>query len=187
MDGPTKSSELYIYHQNGPSPKSLKFMNSGSEVGNEGMECTWTLKLPIKIGYHPIILGVKPIFKGVLRVQVYHPNWWFSFRRLKQLGSFHFSFPLENRMEDMVTTFYQFAPTPRTQKQKHVFGNLLADPPFWGLVNLQFQETEAERAHAGPDLRHTRCAKGLQPKNCVNDRLGLLLAPWYHLAPIVAV
>ena len=32
---------------------------------------TWTLKLPIKMGYHPIILGVKPIFKGILRVQVY--------------------------------------------------------------------------------------------------------------------
>ena len=30
---------------------------------------TWTLKLPVKIGYHPIILGVKPIFKGILRVQ----------------------------------------------------------------------------------------------------------------------
>ena len=31
---------------------------------------TWTLKLPIKIGYHPITLGVKPIFKGIVRVQV---------------------------------------------------------------------------------------------------------------------
>ena len=30
---------------------------------------TWTLKLPIKMGYHPIILGVKPIFKGILRVR----------------------------------------------------------------------------------------------------------------------
>ena len=26
-----KKSKLYIYHQNGPNPKSLKFMNSGSE------------------------------------------------------------------------------------------------------------------------------------------------------------
>ena len=31
---------------------------------------TWTLKLPIKLGYHPIILGVNPIVQGILRVQV---------------------------------------------------------------------------------------------------------------------
>ena len=34
-------------------------------------QTTWTLKLPIRMGYHPIILGVKPIVKGILRVQVY--------------------------------------------------------------------------------------------------------------------
>ena len=42
---------------------SLRF-----SVGFKGT--TWTLKLPIKIGDHPIILGVKPISNGFLRVQV---------------------------------------------------------------------------------------------------------------------
>ena len=38
----------------------------GSFPGTAG----WVLKkLPIKMGYHPIILGVKPIFKGMLRAQ----------------------------------------------------------------------------------------------------------------------
>ena len=46
-------------------------------VGNTGVARSdlfflgsWTLKLPIKMGYHPIILGVQPIFKGILEVRV---------------------------------------------------------------------------------------------------------------------
>ena len=40
------------------------------ELQGKHGNATWTLKLPIKMGYHPIFLGVKPIFKGILSV---HP------------------------------------------------------------------------------------------------------------------
>ena len=39
---------------------------------------SWTLKLLIKMGYHPICLGVKPILKGILRVQVVPFVGWYS-------------------------------------------------------------------------------------------------------------
>ena len=43
-----------------------------SRLGTEMFHALGTRpsKLPIKMGYHRIILGVKPIFKGILRVQV---------------------------------------------------------------------------------------------------------------------
>ena len=43
-------------------------LKSGLAVSH--FSSTWTLKLPIKMGDHSIILGVKPILKGILRVQV---------------------------------------------------------------------------------------------------------------------
>ena len=43
-----------------------------------GFLFTWTLKLPTKMGYHSKQFGVKPIFKGILRVQVFHNFQWLS-------------------------------------------------------------------------------------------------------------
>ena len=70
---PTTGFALKIPRQIHPSSCYSEGVSAHQPVG--GMEkCTWTLKLPIKIGYHPIILGVKPILKGILRVQVCPPT-----------------------------------------------------------------------------------------------------------------
>ena len=49
----------------GPGEKAAGRGGGGGQTGDVIGVCligTWTLKLPIQMGYHPIILGVKPIF-----------------------------------------------------------------------------------------------------------------------------
>ena len=64
---------------------------------------TFTLKLPIKKGYHPIILGVKPIFKGILRVQgsIYCRFHRHCFGSIRRNGSETLSESFGHRLSDL--------------------------------------------------------------------------------------
>ena len=59
---------FFLFGVGSPAWRDVLFL--GIPEKNQPKRGTWTLKLPIKNGYHPITLGVKPIFKGILRVQV---------------------------------------------------------------------------------------------------------------------